>query len=361
MDKGGPMKRIVAFLVCGIAAMAAFAAGQADDGGRGNLADAYASVKIDKAYVSPADIPVGQAKKQYKIGLAMVNVSTGFFKALADSLETEIQAHGAIPLLADCQSDVTKQVGQVENFIAQRVDAIIINPADPQSALNLVLKKAYEAGIPVMAVDVPPAADAEYLSAFVTDAYQLGYIFAEQLAKDLLSHNPTGEIEYGLIGGTQGNSIAAARNQGARDAVKKVDTQGRIREVSFLYAGAYSEESGLKTAENMLIAHPNVKAIFGTCDAHVVGATAAAKRQKKADGIIMGAVDGSKAALEIMKSGGPIKAIGLNSPVEVGQAAARAMLAFLNDGLLPASRTMVLKPALVTPSNVDEYYPDKAF
>lgn len=50
-----------------------------------------------------------------------------------------------------------------------------------------------------------------------------------------------------MIGGTDGNSIAAARNQGARDGIAEVDQEGRIEERTFLYAGAYSEESGLTT------------------------------------------------------------------------------------------------------------------
>jgi len=344
------MKRIIAVLVI-LTALTPLVFAQA--GGRASLDKIYAAMSNEKTYVSVNDVPAVKAKKAYKVGLAMVNVGTGCFKALADTLQSELKVSGAVPLLADCESDVVKQVSQVENFIAQKVDAIIINPADPQSALTLVLKKAYQANIPVMAVDVPPTSDAPYMAGFVTDAYQLAYVFAEKLAKDVLAANPTGTIEYGLIGGTQGNPIAASRNQGARDAIKKVDTQGRIKEVSFLYAGAYSEESGLKTAENMLVAHPNIKMIIGTCDAHVVGATAAAKRQGLDKNIMMGAVDGSKAALEIMKSGGPIKAIGLNSPVEVGQTAARAMLAFLNDGKVPASRAMVLQPALVPPDNLD--------
>jgi len=76
----------------------------------------------------------------------------------------------------------------------------------------------------------------------------------------------------------------------------------------------------------------------------------------------MGAVDGSKPALEIMKNGGPIVALGLNSPYQVGEAAARTILGYLNDGTLPSSKTQKLDPALVTPENVDDYYdPDSAF
>ena len=105
----------------------------------------------------------------------------------------------------------------------------------------------------------------------------------------------------------------------------------------------------------MLIAHPDLKAILGTCDAHVVGATAAAKRQGLDGNLIMGGVDGSKAAMEIMQDGGPIKVLALNSPNDVGRAAARAMTAFLVDGTTTPSKRMVIEGGVVTPDNVDEY------
>jgi ABC-type sugar transport system substrate-binding protein len=206
-----------------------------------------------------------------------------------------------------------------------------------------------------MTVDVPPTEDAKFMSAYITDAYQLGYAVGEQIAKDLLAAYPTGEIEYGLIGGTVGNPVPTARNSGMRDAVAAIDTEGRIKESTFLYANAFTEESGLKTAENMLIAHPKLKAILGTCDAHVVGATAAAKRQGLDKDIIMGGVDGSKAAMQIMKDGGPIKVLALNSPIDVGRSAAREMVAFIVDGAIPVSKSMIIKGDTVTPKNVDEY------
>lgn len=325
-----------------------------------NLEALYAEVPDDKVYVDVATVEMPQPKGEYTVGLAMLNVNTGFFKALADDTKAELESAGVTALLTDCESDATVQVTQIENFITQGVDAIIVNPADPQAAVNIALNKAYDAGIPVISVDLPPDEGAEYLAACITDAYELGYLVGEEIATRLLAENPEGDIEFGIIGGTDGNYIASNRNQGARDAIAAVDTEGRIKEVAFLYAGAYSEESGLKTAENMLVANPNIKAIIGTCDAHVVGATAAAKRQGVDGDLIMGAVDGSKAALDIMKSGGPIKAIGLNSPKEVGQLAARTAVGVLNGDTVPEARSMVLKPTLVTPENVDEYYDENS-
>ena len=103
--------------------------------------------------------------------------------------------------------------------------------------------------------------------------------------------------------------------RGARDGIAEVDKESRIEERTFLYAGAYSEESGLTTAQNMLAANPDLKCIVGTCDAHIVGATSAAEQLGLAENLIMGAVDGSKAAYEIMLDNGPIVALGLNSPL----------------------------------------------
>lgn len=303
-----------------------------------DLGAIYKSIPIDQTYIDINALPQPKANKEYTIGLAMLNVNTGFFKSLAD-----------------CESDATKQVSQIENFIAQGVDAIIVNPADPQEAVNIALNKAFDAGIPVISVDLPPDEGAQYLSACITDAYQLGYLVGEELAKQMLANNE-GEVEFGIIGGTEGNYIASNRNKGARDAIAAVDTEGRLKEVSFLYAGDYSEQSGMETAENMLVANPNLKCIIGTCDAHVVGAYAAAKRQGRDESVIMGAVDGSKAAVEIMQAGGSIKALGVNSPIVVGEVAARTIVNLLNDpSQVPASKLMAMQPELLTPENCEGF------
>lgn len=255
------------------------------------------------------------------------------------------------------------QVDQINTFIAQGVDAIIINPANPQETVTSALDDCAAAGIPVVAVDTPPEAGAAYMTACVTDAYSLGKMVGTELATRLLQMYPDMEsIPYGMIGGTDGNSIAAARNRGARDGIAEVDKESRIEERTFLYAGAYSEESGLTTAQNMLAANPDLKCIVGTCDAHIVGATSAAEQLGLAENLIMGAVDGSKAAYEIMLDNGPIVALGLNSPYEVGEAAVRVILGYLNDGTIPVAKTLQLEPTLVTPENVQDYYdPNSAF
>ncbi len=329
---------------------------QLSAGDKLDLEKLYKDIPNVKAYIASEDMGVIKADRPYVIGLSLYSLNTVFYKVMADTMMAEIEASGCKPLLADCRSDVITQVSQIENFITQQVDAIILCPADPPSALNLALEKAYAAGIPVVAVDMPPDANAKYLTSCVTDAYQLGVILGEEIGKRLLAENPTGDIEYGIIGGIEGGVIPTARNNGAMDGLKSVDPENRIKRVSYLFAGDFTEESGLRVAENMLVANPNLKAIIGTCDAHVVGATAAAKRQGRDQGLIMATVDGSRPAMEIMKNGGPIKALALNSPKEVGTIATRITIALLNGEYNPPSKTMFMAPVLVTVENVEKYY-----
>ena len=112
----------------------------------------------------------------------------------------------------------------------------------------------------------------------------------------------------------------------------------------------------------MLVANPDLKGIIGTCDAHIIGATAALERQERQDEVIMSAIDGSKTAMEIMKDGGPIKALAWNSPQEIGRASVSTVVRLLNGDDIPANKMMVLKATLITPENVDDIYdPDSAF
>lgn len=324
------------------------------------LTDIYASVPEGTQYVTLDELPELKADREYTIGCALTTVTTGWFKGLYDNMQALLEQAGVNLLLVECNDDANMQVNQIENFIAQGVDAIILNPASPQETSTSVLEDTCAAGIPVVAVDVPPEEGAQYLAACITDAYQLGFLVGEELAKRLLEKYPEGEIEYGMIGGTEGTMIATMRNEGARAGIASVDTEGRIVEAAFLYSGAYSEESGLVTAQNMLSANQNLKCIIGTCDAHIVGATSAAEQLGLEQNLMMGAVDGSKGALEIMKNGGPIVALGVNSPYEVGEAAVRTLLGYLNDGTLPEAKTLYMQPSLVTPENMDDYYDPNA-
>jgi len=345
------MKKILS-LVLALCMMLMGAVAFADD-----LTPVYAEMGTEIVYQSADDLPEVAAAKEYKIGLALTTVGTSWFKKLSDSATNALEAAGCKVLPVVCEENVETEVGQLENLMAQGVDAIIVNPCNPTEALIPIMEELAMEGIPVLTIDNTPSEEAPYLSSISVDAYKLGFGVGSYLATQLLEMYPDEtEIKYALIGGIDGDAIAAARNKGAREGVKDVDKEGKIVEASYLFSGGYSEEVGLQTAQNMLTANPDLKCIIGTCDAHVLGASQAMTALGMDDvRIIMGAVDGSEEAMDSIVNGGNIVCTGMNDAVAIGKMAARMIVSYLNDGTMPASRTIKLTPAVCSIENVNEY------
>jgi ABC-type sugar transport system substrate-binding protein len=319
----------------------------------------YAKVDPGKGFFSIDNIVYGTPNSSLKIGCLVTENSPGFHHSIYEALQFELKANGVTCLISVCDNDVTKQVQQMENYIAQNVDGIIMLSATPVDGMNLVLEKAYDANIPVVAIDVFPDGEAKYLTGVFTDAYELAYRATRSVLETYKAKTGSYAGKLGIIGGIEGNTTANKRNQGMRDAVKDV-TGGDMQEVSFIYCGGFTEELGLKAAENMLVQHPDINIILPTSEAIALGAIAACENAGISDQVMMATIDGSKNALRIIKDGGPIKAIGINSPVVVAQGGVRLLLAYIVDGTVPGFKEQVLEPEVASPENIDRYYDPNA-
>ena len=93
-----------------------------------------------------------------KIGYSAMSLKNPFFGIISDSLKKAGAAHGFEVTTTDADSDVKKQANQIEDFISQGVDAIVLNPTD-RLAIGPAIKKANEAGIPVFTCDLQCVAE----------------------------------------------------------------------------------------------------------------------------------------------------------------------------------------------------------
>lgn len=329
--------------------------------GAANLADVYASMSREWGYISPDEITFSEPTESYTIAFSLTTETTGYYKTLADAARAEVEARGGKVIMVSCEDDAATQIDQMESFIVQEADAIIVIPSYPFEAFSTILNKCQDAGIPVIAFDRSYDDEYPHLVSYKTDSYTSGFMLGEYLGKMVLEQKGSFEgVEYAIIGGSEGDENAVMRNNGERDGFLSVDTQKQSKEVAYLFSGGYSAEDGMQTAENILTAHPNVSVIFGTCDAHCVGAYSAAQRMGMADQVIMAGVDGSKDAETIIQNGGSIKAVALNDPTMLAQAAVRATYAYLVDGTVPETSNYYMTPTIVTADNVDDYI-DRAF
>lgn len=108
------------------------------------------------------------------IGFSALTLQNPFFKTIADAMTAEGDRYGFRMIVNDADRDVNEQAKHIDNFIAQQVTAIVINPAD-RIAIGPAIRKANEAGIPVFTCDLQCVAEGVDIAGHIgTDNYQGG-------------------------------------------------------------------------------------------------------------------------------------------------------------------------------------------
>ena len=92
-----------------------------------------------------------------KIGVSMDKFDDNFLTVLRNGMADYAKTQPGVTLqIEDAKDDVSKQLSQIQNFIANKVDAIIVNPVDT-SATAAMTKLAADAGVPLVYVNRQPA------------------------------------------------------------------------------------------------------------------------------------------------------------------------------------------------------------
>ncbi len=218
-----------------------------------------------------------------------------FQKAIADSVEAAAKAAGAKFTLvtAGQQTAVSTQVSQVEDLIAKGVDGIVLSPMDSKAVIP-VLKKAKEAGIPVVLVDqtIEDGNEDLYLSYIGTDNFNAGFVAGETLAEVL-----GGKGNVLIVRGANGSSAGDQRVDGfkagiAGTAIKVVGEQ----------PGNWANDVAMQVIENMLQANSNIQGLFTASDVMLNGILTALNNAGKTSVKIL-SVDGSDDVKEMIKDG----------------------------------------------------------
>lgn len=233
-------------------------------------------------------------EKKIKIGYSVQTLANPYFVTIADGFEKYGEEKGIETIVVDGKQDASVQISQVENFIAQKVDAIIITPVSDK-ALEDVVKEAIDAGIVVIAAnqDFPGS------QAFITiPEYDLGKSLGD-VAGEYIKENFEGECEVVVFDYPEVESIIA-RGDGIRDGITKNAPNAKIVQS----ISANTPEKGAAAMEAVLQKFPNVQAVVGVNDAGVLGAyevvMAAGKNSEK---FFIGGMDATDQALKLIEEG----------------------------------------------------------
>ena len=284
------------------------------------------------------------AAESVKIGVSLADQKSLFYIAEADGIKTACDAEGVECVILSADNDAQRQVQQVNDLLAQDIDALIFTAQDATAA-SAGVKAASDAGVPVIAVDQKPQDDnAALLATYIaTDSIKA----AEALCTWMFEQMGN-EGEIGILQGVKGSTAEVERSQGCQQALDK--TPG-IKVVATDIAN-WDETEAYNAATNMLQANPGIKAIFGESDAMGIGAAKAARDQNRE--IIAVGIDGFPTMVSAIKDG-LTQATQAQIPFGMGQMAVKDAITVVGGGTVP--ELQLQDTVLVTSDNVNDVNP----
>ncbi len=291
--------------------------------------------------VSSGDEQSEGPKTIEKIGLMVQDMSNPFFSAMDKGAKDAAKKIGASENTQDAQLDLSNQNNQIDAFIQQGMDLIVVSAVD-QDGIEPAILRAKKAGIIVIAVDTPAkGADA----VIMTNAVQAG-----EKSCTFLFEQMGGKGNVLLVDGTPIQTIID-RIQGCKTVAKKFPGIKIVGQ----QASKNDRASGLAVTTDMLTANKTVQGIFGMNDPSALGAVLAVEQAKRNSQIKVTGVDGSPEAVsELKRAGSPFIGTATQNPAEMVRQAVEVAQQIVK-GEEPEETTVLIPSELVTRENVGEY------
>jgi ribose transport system substrate-binding protein len=258
------------------------------------------------------------------IGVSIQNREAQFYQDMETGMKSEAAKYGYTLVVVDASRDNSKQQSQVENFISQKVDAIVLTPYDSK-AIGSAIVEANKAGIPVFTADIANGSSQGVVVAHVaSDNVQGG----GQAGKLMCAAVSTGEVA--IIDEPEVTSVQD-RVKGFREAVAACPGVKIVQDVD----GGGERARASSATEDLLQSHPNLKGIFGINDDSALGAAKAVSAAGKKGQIFIVGYDASPEARTAIKNG-DMYGDAIQHPDQIGAMTIDAIHTSLGGGKPPA-------------------------
>jgi ABC-type sugar transport system substrate-binding protein len=292
-------------------------------------------------------IALPMAANAQKVGLAMANQDT-FLAYMSDALRAQAKKVGANVQMEVAGDDVGKQLSQVQNFIAQKVEAIIVNPVDTDVTPRIT-KLVTAANIPLIYVNRRPA-DFEKLPAGVA------WVASDEKVSGTLQTREVCRVMKG-----KGNIVVLMgelSNEAARTRTKDIENVLATKECAGIKIldkreGKWQRTAGNDITTNWVANGVKFDAIISNNDEMAIGAIQALKAARKwrPDFMVAG-IDATPDALASMKAGDLKVTVFQNA---AGQGAGSLDAAIKLIKKQSVDRFVNIPFELVTPDNLSRY------
>lgn len=286
------------------------------------------------------------------IGVSMAKFDDNFLTVLRNGMQDYAKTKSGVSLqVEDAQNDVGKQLNQIQNFIAQKVDAIIVNPVDTDATPKMT-KLAADAGVPLVYVNRMPADK--------TLPAKVSFVGSDERFSGTLQTKEACRLMGGkgsvvVLMGELSNQAARQRTADVEDVIKTPECSGIT--IMEKQTGNWDRTQGADLVTNWLSAGLKFDAVISNNDEMAIGAIQSLRAAGKPIGvgagkIMVAGIDATQDALAQMRQG--------NLAVTVFQNAAGQGQGAVDTALKLAKGENVeqfvwIPFELVTPANVENY------
>lgn len=263
------------------------------------------------------------------IALVVSTLNNPFFVSLKDGAQKEANKLGYNLVVLDSQNNPAKELANVQDLTVRGTKLMLINPTDSDAVGNAV-KMANQAKIPVITLD-RVASQGTVISHVASDNVAGG-----KMAGDFIAQKAGEGASVIELSGIAGTSAARERGDGFKQAVA-----AHKLNVLASQPADFDRTKGLNVMQNLLTAHPDVKAVFAQNDEMALGALRALQTAGKKDVLVVG-FDGTSDGVKAVE-GGKLGATVAQQPEQIGVIGVQTADKVLKGEKVPASIPVELK------------------
>jgi len=301
----------------------------------------FASLALSLMFAS------GAAFADMKIGVSMSQFDDTWLTYLRESMDTKAKSYpdGVKLQFEDARSDVVRQLSQVESFISQKVDAIVVNPVDT-AATKKITESAVKAGIPLVYVNRRPD-DLNLPKGVVTVASN--DLEAGQMQMQYLADKMGGKGDIVILLGDLANNSTTNRTKGVKEVLAKYPNIKIEQEQT----GIWLRDKGMTLVNDWLTQGRKFDAVVSNNDEMAIGAAMALQQAGVEKGsILIAGVDGTPDGLNAVKKGSLVVSVFQDAKGQADGSIETAVKMAKNEPVEPA---VWVPYRLITLQNVDQF------
>ena len=286
------------------------------------------------------------AAQAVTIGVSMALFDDNFLTAVRASMKERAQQLNVPIQFEDAENDIGRQLNQIQNFMAQHVDAIIVNPVDTDATPRMT-QLVTASGIALVYVNRMPGDRAlpAHVSFVGSDETQSGTLEMAEVCRLL---NGKGDIV--VLMGELTNQSARQRSQDVQTVLAKPPCSG-IR-VLDRQAADWKRTEAADLMTNWLSSGLRPQAVVANDDEMAIGAIQSLKRARLLDTTIVAGIDATPDALAAMKAGDLKVTVFQNAPAQ-GRGAIDTAVKLAHNEKVPSFVWVPFE--LVTPANLPSF------